>query len=238
MATAGGPNIPKNNLTYTWDFSNPKCINDTSGAYGNELFTQTNLDPTNGATIHSGSSAINNYLEVDGNNDECPTGIDVSWNNTNSVSWAFWFNPTTVVASGGILGKQDALWEWSFFQSGQTLNLVYWNSGGGHSNGMDFEVDGIINDEWNFGAYTWDHTTSGAKFYLYNSTNSNTATHTATDPSINQNRSNQFCMGGKIYTWGDKYWGGAIGPVYLYERTLNDSEINRIYKGTKSRFGL
>ena len=87
MGTYGGPNIPTNNLTYIWDFSNPKCINDISGAYGNELFTQTNLDPTNGATIHSGSSPINNYLEVDGNNDQCPTGIDVSWNNTNSVSW-------------------------------------------------------------------------------------------------------------------------------------------------------
>jgi len=45
-------------------------------------------------------------------------------------------------------------------------------------------------------------------------------------------------LGGAIYTWSDKYWGGDIGSVYLYERTLNDSEINRIYNGTKSKFGL
>ena len=73
---------------------------------------------------------------------------------------------------------------------------------------------------------------------MYNSTNSNTATHTATNPSINQNRSNQFCLGGAIYTWSDKYWGGDIGSVYLYEKTLNNSEIDRIYHATKSRFGL
>ena len=101
-----GPRIPKNGLKYIWDFSNPKGINNIEGAFGNEIFTKTNLEPSNGAIIHSGSTANDNYLEVDGTNDECPTGIDVSWNNTNNCSWAFWFLADSTQYLGGILGKK------------------------------------------------------------------------------------------------------------------------------------
>ena len=227
MASSTGPRIPSN-PKYVWDFSNHK-------GQSNEILTRQALTLSDGASISS------SQLSVDGNNDKCATGIDVSWNDTNSVSWFFWFNPTAAVASGGILGKQDSEWEWSFYQSGTQLRLVYWNSSGGHTNGMDFTVSGVINDEWNLGAYTWDHTTEGAKFYLYNSTyNSSPATntHTATDSSINQNRTNQFMMGGNIYTWSDKYWGGEIGSVYFYERTLDDNDVDIFFQSTRGKFGI
>lgn len=227
MATNGGPKIPSN-PKYVWDFSNHK-------GQSNEILTKQSLTLSDGASISS------NQLSVDGNDDKCATGLDISWNNTNSVSWFFWFNPTAAVASGGILGKQDANWEWSFWQSSTDLRLVYWNSSGGHTNGMDFGVSGIINDEWNLGVYTWNHTTSGAKFYLYNSTyntSPNTNTHTATDASINQNRTNQFMMGGNIYTWSDKYWGGKISSVYFYERTLNNNDVNIFFQSTRGKFGI
>ena len=227
MAFHYSPIIPQN-PTYCWDYNNHK-------GQSNEIITKQAISLSNGASIGNG------YLSVDGNNDQCGTGIDVSWNNTNSVSWFFWFNPTAAVASGGILGKQDSSWEWSFWQSGTDLRLVYWNNSGGHTNGMDFGVSGIVNDEWNLGVYTWDHTTEGAKFYLYNSTYStspNTNTHTATDSSINQNRTNQFMMGGNIYTWSDKYWGGKITSVYLYERILSDDDVTLFYNSTKTKFGL
>jgi len=236
-----GPNIPRD-FKYLWDFSNPKGINNIADAYGNEILTKTNLAPTNGAIISSGSGDLEtNMLTVDGNNDECPTGIDISWNNTNDVSWGFWFKPDSSEASGGIIGKQDSLWEWSIYQSGTNLRLVYWNTSGGHTNGMDFSCDGIINNEWNFAGYTWKGSTEESKFYIYNSTYRNTPstnTHTATDASLNQNRTNQFCMGGAIYTWSDKYWGGEIGPCYFYERQLNDQEMARLYNGTKLRYNL
>jgi len=236
-----GPIIPKNGLKYIWDFSNPKGINNIEGAFGNEIFTKTNLEPSNGAIIHSGSTANDNYLEVDGTNDECPTGIDVSWNNTNNCSWAFWFLADSTQYLGGILGKEDALWEWSIWQQSTTvIRLVYWNSSGGHTNGMDFGVTsaGDTRDIWSFCSYTWEGSSQNAKFYLYNTHGKATNTHTATNSSINQNRSNNFCMGGKIYTWSDKYWGGEIGPVYFYDRKLNDNEVDKIYNATKSRFGL
>jgi hypothetical protein len=227
MASSTGPKIPSN-PKYVWDFSNHK-------GQSNEILTKQALTLSDGASISS------NQLSVDGNDDKCATGLDISWNDTNSVSWFFWFNPTAAVASGGILGKQDSQWEWSFYQSGNDLKLVYWNSSGGHTNGMDFGVDGIINDEWNLGAYTWNHTTEGAKFYLYNSSNNSspaTNTHTATDSSINQNRTNQFMMGGNIYTWSDKYWGGEISSVYFYERTLDDNDVNIFFQSTRGKFGI
>ena len=63
-----GPNIPRD-FKYLWDFSNPKGVNSTVGAYGNEILTKTNLAPTNGAVISSGSGDLEtNMLTVDGNN--------------------------------------------------------------------------------------------------------------------------------------------------------------------------
>ena len=142
-------------------------------------------------------------------------------------------NPSTISGGNyGIMGKMYPDWEWAFYQYSTNLYLVYWNTGGGHSNGMDFSVNAFPTaNTWYHVAYTWDGSTS--IFYVNGISLGSKA---AVDASINQNRANNVMIGGHTYVWGDYYWNGKISNVNFYNRTLSSLEITQNYNAQKSRF--
>jgi len=163
-------------------------------------------------------------LSFDGIDDYVFTGYDLSWNNTNSVSVELLINPATISGGNyGIIGKKYPDWEWAFYQYGSNLSLVYWNTGGGHTNDMDFSVYAFPDaSRWYHVIYTWDHTTSTSKFYINGVL---AGSKVSSNPSINQNRSNSVVVGGNTYVWADSYFRGGIQLVRFYHKALLESEV-------------
>lgn len=189
----------------------------------NGLLSSGSFSLTNGAYFNAGN---NGNVFFDGIDDYVNSGYDLSWNNTNSISIEFWMNPATISGGNyGIMGKEYPNWEWAFYQYGTTLNLVYWNTAGGHTNGMDFSVNAFPTaNTWYHVVYTWDGSTS--IFYVNGVA---LGSRTATDPSINQNRSNNVMFGGHTYVWGDYYWNGKLGGVRFYNKKLSTNEVENLY---------
>jgi len=168
-------------------------------------------------------------LEFDGTDDYADSGLDISWNDTNSVSISLWVKPTNITdTNAGILGKVNPDWEWAFYQNAAGVNLVYWNTGGGHTNGMDNGWGAVLTaGQWTHLEYTWDGSTS--RFYADGILKT---THVATDPSINQNRANNMMIGGHIYVWADKFFNGLIDDVRIYDYARSAEQIYNDYKNT------
>ena len=199
--------------------------------------TQGLLDMTRTSTINITNASFDNnaQIEFDGTNDYTDSGYDLSWNNTNSVSVEFMVKPYTVSGGNyGIIGKEYPNWEWAFYQSSTTLNLVYWDYGGGHSNGMDFSVNIFPTaNTWYHVIYTWDTTTS---IFYVNGTAA--GSRVAVDPSINQNRSNNVMIGGHTYVWSDSYFNGKLDLVKFYNKALTASEVRTNFNALRTRFGI
>jgi hypothetical protein len=186
----------------------------------------------NGAVYSSGNSGI---MSFDGVNDYVNSGYDLSWNNSNAISVDFWMNPSTISGGNyGIMGKEYPEWEWAFFQASSNIQLVYWNTGGGHSNDMDFSAYAFpAANAWYHVVYTWNGSLSS--FYINGSL---VGSKTSIDPTINQNRSNNVMIGGHTYVWGDYYWNGKIGAVRFYNKALSGSEITQNFNASKTKYGL
>jgi hypothetical protein len=186
----------------------------------------------NGSVYNSGNNGV---MVFDGVNDYVDSGYDLSWNNTNSVTVDFWVKPSTVSGGNyGIIGKEYPNWEWAFFQYSGNLQLVYWNTAGGHSNDMDFSVYAFPTPNiWYHIVYTWNGSVSS--FYINGTL---AGTKTSVNPTINQNRSNNVMIGGHTYIWADGYWSGSIGAVKFYNKALSGSEITQNYNASKTKYGL
>jgi hypothetical protein len=187
---------------------------------------------TNGAVYSASDSGI---MSSDGVNDYVDSGYDLSWNNTNSVSVDFWMRPSTISGGNyGIIGKEYPSWEWAFYQDNSNLNLVYWNTAGGHTNDMDFGVNAFPTANiWYHIVYTWNGSVSS--FYINGTL---AGSKTSVNPTINQNRSNNVMIGGHTYVWGDYYWNGKIGAVRFYNKALSGSEITQNFNASKTKYGL
>jgi Concanavalin A-like lectin/glucanases superfamily len=205
---------------------------------GTRSNTQAILDlkKTNTITPNNMELSSNEALVFDGTNDYVDTGIDISWNNTNKASMTFVLKSSNLSQGNApIAGKMYPDWEWAFYQQGTSLSMVYWNSGGGHTNGMDWSVGNFFTStsQYVIFQYVWD----GATSYIYRN-GVLVGTKTATDPSINQNRTNNVLLGGHIYVWGDYYWGGSIAQTQFYNRALSSQEVLNNFESIRSRYGV
>lgn len=224
-------NIVTNGLILNMDVSQRNSY-PGSGTAMYDLAGSATATLVNGPTFNSSDRGA---LVFDGVNDYVNSGYDLSWNNTNSVTIDFWVRPSTVTGGNyGIMGKEHPDWEWAFYQNNKTINIVYWNTAGGHTNDMDFGVSAFsAANVWHHITYTWDGSTS--IFYV---NGVSVGSKTAGNPSLNQNRANNVMFGGHTYVWGDAYWSGRIGAVKFYNRALSASEVTENYNASKGKYGL
>lgn len=187
-------------------------------------------------TIANLSFAKNTKPKFDGIDDYIDTGLDLSWNNSNSASCIFVLKTSSLSqTNAGFAGKKHPDWEWAFYQNGSDLSMVYWNNSGGHTNGMDWTSSGFFNST---SSYVVFH-------YVWNGTSSKVfrngilvLTKTASNPSINQSRSNNVMLGGNIYVWANKYWAGEMPHVKFYNKALSDSEVTQSFEAIRTRYGV
>jgi hypothetical protein len=229
-----------NSTTLTSRFSKVQLevkTHPTQFVNGTRSVTQGLLNMFGTSTINITNATFDNnaQIEFDGTNDYIDSGYDLSWNNASSASIELMVKPYTVSGGNyGIIGKEYPNWEWAFYQYNSSLSLVYWNTSGGHSNGMDFSVNAFPTaNTWYHIVYTWNGSTS--IFYVNGVA---LGSKVATDPSINQNRSNNVMVGGHTYVWADSYFNGKLDLVKFYNRNLTASEVLTNYNALKTRFGI
>lgn len=252
----GNPSAP--NGFSSSDFTTA-ATNYTTGSLGSEEIgggpiAHWKFDEGIGTTLYNSSSNQNNgyfgsTAPTWANESQCINGkclsfdgtqsaysnYDLSWNNTNNVSLSFWVKPqNTTDSNKGILGKQYSLYEWSIYQSGSSVSLVYWNTSGGHTNGMDDSWGNVLTaNRWTHLAYTWDGSTS--RFFANGKI---VKTKIATNPSINMNRTNNMMFGGNIYTWGNTYFKGLIDEVKIYNYVRTAEQIKQDYTNHGSNVNI
>lgn len=175
----------------------------------------------------------NAQMTFDGTNDYFSSGYDLSWNNSNSVSIEFIIKRSGT--GGGFLGKEYPNWEWSFYLDTAAIQLVYWTTAGGHANGMDHSTSQFMTSTSNYYhvIYTWNGSVS--RWYVNSALDT---IHTATDPSLNQNRSNNVMVGGHTYVWADSFAAVQLPVLKFYNRALSAAEIKQNYLHYKTRFNL
>jgi len=213
-------------------------IFDLSGNNRNGSMSNVSYSTTNGGIFSfNGSSSFVN------------TNYDLSWR-TNSVTLSFALRPSSLSVQRPILGKggSGAIWEWQFVQRNQNLTFVYWNTGGGHTNGpISSQSDEVLSTGIpNFFTSTsqfviltlvWDGPAN--KYYLYRN---GVLFYTINwvNASINQDRSNPVYLGGPLWLWGleSTYWNGSLGNMLIYNRALSAAEVEQNFNATKARFGL
>jgi hypothetical protein len=206
---------------------------------GTRSNTQAILDLTNNNTITAQnlSYASDGTFSFDATDDYIDTGLDLSWNNTNSASIDFWCKPSTVSQTRGIIGK-GLDWEWQVRQNGSNLGFVYWDTGGGHGNGPTPEVSSVFQaNVWKNITVVWSHTAN--ELYLY-ANGVLISTNTWTNASTNVNKSNSVKIGGSIYDWtgGGAYWSGSISNVKFYNLALSTQQVIQNFQALRGRYGV
>jgi len=229
-----GPNIITDGLVLALDAANIKSYPGTGTVWKDLSGNGNNGTLTNGPTFNSGN---NGSIVFDGVNDYIDTGYDLSWNNTNSISVSITLTPT-ILQTRGFIGKGPSLWEWQLNQKGVNLELVYWNTGGGHTNGPITTISNVFDLNVPVSiVLVWSHTEN--KHYFYKN-GINVGENTWINASINQNRTTSVNIGGAIYAWnlGGAYWAGTVHNVSFYNRALSAQEVLQNYNATKGRYGL
>ena len=248
MGLAHSPRIVTDNLIQCFDAGNVK-------SYPGSGSTWTDLSPraVDGTINNSPTfSSNNNGLFVfDGSNESIASDLDISWNNTNSVTISLFVKPEAITgadSNGAFLGKTS--FEWQFQQiGGTTLLFSHWNTSGGHTNGPQVYLTNFFTDLSPVQiTMVWNHlenSGNGTLTFYRNGTlfdNSHAVGNPInwTDASINMNRNQGIKIGGNVYSWASQpsYWHGSIGNVMIYDKALTATEVKQNFEAHKGRFGL
>ena len=246
MGLAHSPRIVTDNLIQCFDAGNVK-------SYPGSGSTWTDLSPraVDGTIYNSPTfSSNNNGLFVfDGSNEYIASNLDISWNNTNSVTISFFMKPDAITGGDSVsafLGKTN--WEWQFMQNTNMLKFNYWDNTGNHGNGPTISFSNFFTD-LSFVNVTmvWNHLENSGNgaftFYRNGTLFATDAAHgnpvNWTNAGNNVNRSEGIKIGGNIYGWGSYgYYHGRIGNVIIYDKALTATEVKQNFEAHKGRFGL
>lgn len=217
MAYNNGPYIITDGLIVCLDASVMKSYGGGNGTTFNDLSTNN----YNGTIYNSPSiDMIKGTISLTSNNDylEIPHVLQ-------SLTIDFWFNtPNTnnaAIIYAGLDQYNSAAWQWSLFYYG---NQLLWrpNGGGGGTNITNFVT---INNWYHF---VMTRSNGNSSIYINGVFRS---TNTANPiPTVTGNI--------RVGKAGAVYWNGSFGPIKIYDKTLNNTEILQNYNALKGRFGL
>jgi hypothetical protein len=234
MSASANPDIVTDGLVLCLDAADKKSYSGSGTTWTDRSGNGNSGTLTNGPTFDSGNGGS---IDFDGTNDHITTSLDLSWNDTSDASVFITVTPASL-QTRAIIGKGNSQWEWQINQDNAGLQLVYWNTGGSHSNGPITTISNVFEANVTVSVgIVWS--SSDNKHYFYKN-GVQVGNNTWTDASINQNRSNGVHIGGNIYQWGlgGNYWSGTIHNAVLYDKALTDAEVLQNYNATKSRFNL
>jgi hypothetical protein len=236
MSTVQNTKIVTDGLVLCLDAANTK-----SYVSGSTIWNDISRSGFSGSLLNGPTFISNNGGSIlfDGVDDYTDLNYDLSWNNTNSVTISLYVKPSSLLSYRPFIGKGPTNWEWEIIQETTSLTFVYWNTGGGHTNGPITTISNFFTNTTNFVniVLVWNHIDN--KYYFYRNSIL-ISTVNWVDASINQNRTDGIKIGGNIYQWSTagRYWNGNISGVLVYNRALSSSEVLQNYNAQKSRFGL
>ena len=230
MAVRYTPKIVTDGLVMCLDAANPKSY-PGSGTAWYDLSKNNNH-----ATLQSGptfSSANGGIIVNDTVDDYIQVNNSTSLQMTTGFTLGIWvkFNNILGVSYRNLIGKPHYMYygiivEW--YGNNPLLPDFYANSARHTEPGLIYPS---LTD-WNYVVHSYNSTggTNNQAFYVWNSsaktnkyaTQGNLTVTTSTDP---------------LYI-GQAGLGISIGPVWVYNKGLTESEVLQNYNATKSRFGL
>ena len=235
--------IVNQNLILHLDASNSSSLNQNDLTNWNDLSSSNNdFTLKNGGVTFSSDDG--GSLLFDGNDYFCINPI--SNFNTNNLTISLWIKVTSVTSRYGVLAQSsrtptDVNNEFQFHVKLNDGRLNFWDfssSSYGFSNSQNSSNSVYENpNTWKFVTFT-KNGTSG-KYYI-----NNVLDGTTTASKNVSYGSDWFCIGrdyrhdasmpsGKSNRLG---FNGYIGAVYTYSSTLSQSEIEKNYNATKSRY--
>jgi len=238
------PDIIKSNLILHLDASNINSFDSNDLTSWNDLSSSNNdFTLKNGGVTFSSDDG--GSLLFDGNDYFCINPINNF--NTNNLTISLWIKVTSVTSRYGVLAQSsrtptDVNNEFQFHVRLNDGRLNFWDfssssygfSNSQYSSNLVYENP----NTWKFVTFT-KNGTSG-KYYI-----NNVLDGTTTASKNVSYGSDWFCIGrdyrhdasmpsGKSNRLG---FNGYIGAVYAYSSTLSQSEIEKNYNATKSRYG-
>jgi hypothetical protein len=227
MALCYQPNIVINGLQLAYDAANPKCYAGV-GTFVNDLSGNSNTGYLySGATY---SSNLTGYFSFDGVDDYIGTNYQPNYDYITVNVW-FWsgafstFGTNTCIVANSQVSSPYPSFDIRKRITG-ALQLQFAISSSGSEIGQDI---GFINDyTWYNVQFTYDGTTvkcwlNGVQVINYSISgtlrNSSNYLHIAKNPSFSGRNA-------AIY----------VSQLFIYNRALNDSEIQRNYNATKQRY--
>lgn len=233
-----GPQIVRNGLVLALDAADRNSYPGSGTTWTDLSGNGYNGTLTNSPTF---SNSNGGSIIFDGTNDYTSTSLDLSWNNTNSVSISMWIKTGNLSQSKGFLGTGN--FEWQFRQgqyagANSDLVFVYWDNSGGHTNGSIPSMSGFFDDtNWKHLTMTWNNSNSTILFYK---NGTQIFSQVYGNPSVNRVSSELMQIGGNVYSWDGvgAYWNGSFSNIQTYNRTLSATEVLQNYNATKTRFGL
>ena len=233
-----GPQIVRNGLILALDAADRNSYPGSGTTWTDLSGNGYNGTLTNSPTF---SNSNGGSIIFDGTNDYTSTSLDLSWNNTNSVSISMWIKTGNLSQSKGFLGTGN--FEWQFRQgqyagANSDLVFVYWDNSGGHTNGSIPSMSGFFDDtNWKHLTMTWNNSNSTILFYK---NGTQIFSQVYGNPSANRVSSELMQIGGNVYSWDGvgAYWNGSFSNIQTYNRTLSATEVLQNYNATKTRFGL
>lgn len=237
MAFHYSPKIVTDGLVFYVDAANPKSFVNGNTTWNDLSRSGNNGVLTNGPTFDSGNGGsivfdgLNDYVEfLTNNNLNSSTDITLSvWVRWTSNLATFMFPISKQVTTGSTIRQ------YAFYLRNQTnnktLTLTTDNGSGGNT-----QSNSTISIPFNTWALMTVSIKSGqvnsSKFYVNDTPETISNTHTIYGDS------NATLFLGRRGEDNNYHWNGNIGPVFIYNRVLTDSEVKQNYNALKTRFGL
>lgn len=236
--TGGQGNIITNGLVLRLDAANPRSYQSGSLIWNDLSGNGNNGTLTNGPSYSTSGSGT---IILDGINDSISIPYTIQDQFTNQISINVWINAQWFDTGNGdgvsIIGKNHTslnfpytVWGMGITQAGNYIG----NMGNGTARTIVISAATLSLNTWYNLCATYDGTT--IKLYRNGIQDANTATGTYTlgKNSIDISIGNNPMLGPTYYDW----FKGRISAAHLYNRELNQSEIQQNFNATRARFGI
>ena len=222
MGVFSSPSIPLDGLVFSIDAGNTKSYSG-SGTNVNDIVTGAVETLTNGTAY---SSNLSGYFSFDGVDDLINVGSLGTFTTQGTIS--FWMNCLEVQLvitnpfSTNYNGFNTNVLRFEIGESAGSLKV--WIGSGGLA-GLNFSTINV--NTWYHVLVTWNQSTNSFIGYLNGSLNVSSFSWTLWPTAF---------VNVGIGTGYNRYFGGFISNVQIYNRALSAAEVAQLYNATKDRY--
>jgi hypothetical protein len=229
MALSHNPRIVTDGLVLCLDAANPKSYSGSGTTWKDLSGNGNNGTLVNGVGYNSGNGGS---LSFDGVNDY----VDLSsstYNYTTQNSILIAFKPSNVLNRWGEVFQKGSRFDFRMRFYNETGRFEFYYNLNSVSVGF-VTPESLINNQWYIAQMTIDCSTNLiARFYL----NGLKRNETSINSGLSLRNGNSELRIGNIIGEIEEY-NGIVSVVHMYEKFMNENEIQQNYNALKGRFNL